>query len=119
MNSRYSDTVIQRPVNTQTLSYGDWDKEAWQDYAHSGLWARVVKCIFRNCPLDLDINIMWTLDITLLKGIIPPTHSQSVNPFFVAIQSKYLEADAIQKTFNADHSWTDVNTELQRRRCGY
>ena len=39
VNSRYSDTVIQRPVNTQTLSYGDWDKEAWQDYAHSGLWA--------------------------------------------------------------------------------
>ena len=79
MNSRYSDTVIQRSVNTQTLSYGDWDKEAWQDYAHSGLRARVVKCIFRNCPLchlELDINIMWTLDITLLKGIIPPTHSQ-------------------------------------------
>ena len=59
------------------------------------------------------------VDITLVKRIIPPTHSQSMNPFFVAIQSKYLEADAIQKTFNTDHSWTDVNTELQRRRCGY
>ena len=40
-----------------------------------------------------------------------PSHTQSVNPFFAAIQSKYLEADAIQKTFNTDHSWTDVNTE--------
>ena len=59
------------------------------------------------------------VDITLVNRIIPPTHSQSMNPFFVAIQSKYLEADAIQKTFNTDHSWTDVNTELQRRRCGY
>ena len=44
----------------------------------------VVKCIFRNCPLchlELDINIMWTLDITLLKGIIPPTPHTVSEPF--------------------------------------